>query len=439
MLKSIQIGEDLTFGEPWRLTEKSLSAVIPILRRNPAERSYVLIQEVQDKVIIEDTGSIGRARVKNQTGKNVFIRKGILLKGLTQARGVTVGTVILPEMSKELEIQCVHASRGIRAGARLVEAGIAPRRVEKSFLRRASQHDTWTAVGADSHARYSMAALPTGFGRVSDDLVGALEQTTRFKDEIEEALKKIPADRMDQVGVAILDIRGVMGVEFFDHPDSWRAFSISIIRNYADVLTQETPSDLYEIKMDKVASAVLAFLQKLAEAKETVVAEVEGSKTYALDGEVAVGEYTTISEKMIHLIGARKEKEDLRPQQPPIRWPGTLPTRPSYRHQAPQWTTTAAPQTPQLTPEHLFQHKGGYQLLMSLQEPKTWKRLAEDIPLSTRTLSKRVSEAQNLGLINHKPRPENGVQRQGRPARMTYQLTSEGAEVLKKAKSFMRT
>ena len=62
-LDSLQLGKEITFGEPWRLNEKSLSAIIPILRPEPTERGYVLLQEAQEKVDIEDTGSIGRAKI----------------------------------------------------------------------------------------------------------------------------------------------------------------------------------------------------------------------------------------------------------------------------------------------------------------------------------------------------------------------------------------
>ena len=52
-------------------------------------------------------------------------------------------------------------------------------------------------------------------------------------------LSKVPADIDNQVGIVIVDSRGALGLKMFDHTDSWRAFSLSILRDYADVLAKE--------------------------------------------------------------------------------------------------------------------------------------------------------------------------------------------------------
>jgi len=421
--------EGLEFGAPWRQNERSLSAVIPILSHNFSDRNYVLIQEVEDEVDIKDTGSISRASVRNRTGENVFFRKGTLLKGATQSRGVRVGTVIPPLSTREVEVQCVHASRGIRSGAEFhVARGVAPRAVERAFLRRASQSETWAAVSGATASYFAMAAMPSQTtGYYSDDLVGTLESVQRFRDDVEDALKEVPADLKDQVGIAIVDGKGVVGAELFDHPDSWRAFSKSVIRNYADVITGET-SELFEIRRDKVVPAVTSFLEKLEEAEETTVSEVEGSKTYALDGEGVVGECTMINGRVIHLICARKEEEEEKGRVRPM----TIPSfrsgsqRPPTIDRTPIWTAYLPPEHWKTRYETYFRGKGAYSLLTSLKEPKTWKDLEGSLGLSTRTLSRRIDEAKGLGLVNHKPRLENG--------RMAYKLTEKGWEALRKFK-----
>jgi len=324
LLEELKIGGEYTFGEPWKLGDRSLSAVVPILRKNPRVRDYVLLPEVEGEVDMEDTGHIGGVRIRNRSGKNVFIRQGTLLKGQTQARTVTAGMVIVPSAEKVIDVQCVHASMGIRTGARFQYGGTAPRRVEKALLRRGNQSETWYAVSRDIGTLNVLSAC--GPVTLSDDLVGTLQQVQRFREDVEETLKKIPADLPGQVGVAILDITGVHGVEVFDHPDSWRAFSKSVIRNYTDILTKEGASSLYEIKTAYVALAIIEFLEKLREAKETVVSEAPVSKTYSLDGEGVVGEYTVLNGWVIHIVGSRREEEKEKPQphvpphvHPPVR------------------------------------------------------------------------------------------------------------------------
>jgi len=417
-------------GDPWRFNDSSLTVVIPILRRDVPDRKYVLLQEVQDKVDLEDTGSIGKTVVKNKTGSYVFIRKGTLLKGGTQERGVTVGTVILPDSTREIEVQCVHASRGIMPGARLrVSNVIAPRPVMQSFMARRSQSATWHAISRATESYYAMAATPVTY--VSDDLVGVLERTQEFKDDVEEILRKVPADLNDQVGIAIVDIKGVLGLEVFDHPDSWRAFSKSVVRSYADVLAEKT-SDLYEIRMDRVKEAVSSFIERLGEAEEKVVAEVEGSRTYALDGKGFVGEYTVLNGSMIHLIASRREPEEKRSE---VWWRAPTRTRSERTTYSPtysNWITTTYSPPEEWRDRYMryFSGKGSLDLLESLHKPKTWKDLEDRLNVSTRTLSKRIREASTLNLIYNAPRLENG--------RQTYRLTSIGKKALEWAKKRLR-
>jgi len=418
--------ENYELGEPWKFGEKSLAAVVPILCPRRLERDYVLLQEIQDKLKIEikDTGLIGAAEVNNPTDYNVFIRKGTLLKGPTQERGVVTGKVLLPCSTEKIEVQCVHASRGIRSGAFFRAGGIAPRPVMKSFLSRRSQHETWNAVNQATRSYMAMAA-PAGQiseQRISDDLVGILEQTQKFRDEVEDVLKKVPGDLNDQVGIAIIDLKGVVGLEIFNHPDSWSAFSKSVVRSYADALSEEG-SELFEMKLDRVKEAVISFIQKLAETPSDVVYKNERSTTHTLKGKEVAGEYTTLNTVMIHLVAFRIDEEDLRHQ----------PERPiRLGYQTPFIRrSTVSPQTfPSMTmtvglPEKLeyFRRKGSFQLLSSLTDKeKTWKDLEQRLPLSTKTLAKRLHEAESLNLLEPKTRLENG--------RKIYRLTPVGKKAL---------
>jgi len=184
--------------------------------------------------------------------------------------------------------------------------------------------------------------------------------------------------------------------------------------------------------MDRVKSAVLSFMERLSEAEEKVVAEAERYRTYALDGKDVVGEYTTLKGSLIHLIGSRKESEEERVAAP-LRWRARALTR--SRSESPRyhiWTTTYS--TPDEWRERYmryFSGKGSFDLLKSLNQPRTWKDLEDKLNVSTRTLSKRIREASTLNLIYNAPRLENG--------RQTYRLTPEGKKVLEWSKKWFST
>ena len=425
----MEILEDLELGEPWKIP-KTLTVAIPILRHRYSERKYRLLQEVKDEVEIKDSGSISKAILKNRSGSPVFVRKGTLLKGQTQERGVTFGMVVLPFLEKEIEVRCVHASKPIRMGANLKPSRhLAPRPVMTAFYARApSQSYTWSMV---AHATSSLSRLTAGGPsqiQMLDDLVGALE-TSRFKEEVEKVLEKIPADLNDQVGIAIIDIKGVVGVEIFDHPDSWRALSKSIVRQYADVLTET--SELFEIKKEKAVEVLMNFLAEIRKAEKEKIHQDRNTETFLIKGEKIAGEYTTLDGKTIHLIASRVD--EIREKHAPS--PSTMlfsVTAPSRTHVS--WfrndTTDDVYSRATSWAESWFSRKGSYSLLSTVSDsPKTWKDLERNLDLSTRTLSKRIREAESLGLIDRKPRISNG--------RMTYRLTRKGKKTLEYAKEYL--
>ena len=420
--------ENIEFGEPWKIPQKLVVAV-PILRRNYNERKYKLLQEIEDKVEIKDSGYIDKAILKNQSNTPVFVRKGTLLKGQTQERGVTFGIIVLPEKEKEIEVRCVHASKPIRAGATFNPSKhLAPRHVMTAWFSKApSQSYTWSmvtrATASLSRLSESPASMPLyGF----DDLVGALE-TSKFKEEVEKVLEKIPADLENQVGIAIIDIKGVVGVEIFDHPDSWRALSKSIIRQYADVLIEA--SDLFEIKKEKAIEALMNFLAEIRKAEKEKVYQDENTETFLIKSEKIAGEYTTLNGKTIHLIVSRIEKQGSKSETLPrtrerIRLLDEIRSALDQINEDPWSKYSKQPWN------EWFRRKGSYTLLDTISEtPKTWKDLERRLDLSPRTLSRRLREAEELGLIYRKPRLTNG--------RMTYRLTEKGKKTLQYAKTYL--
>lgn len=408
-------------GKPWKLNKNSVVAVVPILHEEPIpQREYILVQETKD-VEITDTGAIDKAKVRNKTNKHVFLRKGTLLKGATQERGVVIGRIIAPQKTETIKVQCVHASKGIHSGAVFFASEhIAPRPVMKSFLSQRSQSVTWSAANKSNKMLMSMADTPHVASHRVDDLVGTLERTTKFKDEIEEALKQIPADITNQIGIVIVDIRGVVGIELFNHPDSWRAFSKSITRNYADLITKESEKSLFTINMEKVDSAVTEFLTEISNIPSKLVAET----TYIIENNRVVGEYTTLKNEIIHLVVARKEKEDkFRESYNPRPIPRIFSMRERNTGlSTPRTTENISPFVSTVAIQNFLERKESHSLLKRLnKEPATWTMLGESVDLSERTLARRLKTGEYLGLLEQQAYG-NGRRR--------YTLTKKGKKLL---------
>jgi len=425
-------GDGYRFGEPWRTSSKALSFVVPIIQEAPSSsRNYYVVEEVKDRVTIEDTGHIGEVRVKGDIDKPVFFRGGGVLEGVgTQSRAVKFDVVVIPQREETIKVLCVHASHPISTGRKFRVRGVAPRPV---FMALASgdQYATWSAVSNYSRTLWQASATSprtTTAPFYSDNLVTVMETVERFREDVKKKLEKIPATLQNQVGVVVIDAKGVVGLELFDHPDSWKAFSDSIIRHYEDVLTEEAEADIFKLDEEKIVPTIKNFLEKAKNCKEEQVWKGEAGTTYALKGDEIVGQYTTIEDKTIHLILAREEKTESLHEVPTYR----ILYTDRYASEGTR-TTSATSDLPQVTweytlqsPQRYFERRGAYTFLDEISEkPKTWRELEPKFR-SPVTLSRRMKEAVRLGLAEKTIRPTNG--------RTVYRITDKGKLWLAKAK-----
>lgn len=320
------------FGELWRHSDKSLGAIMPILREADDNREYVMVEELKDKdaIHITDSGNISRIKVKSKSKKPVFVRMGTTFEGDTQERAADTSVIIMPDLTKEQEIpvKCVHASKGIRAGAGFRYAGTTPSAVDVFFVRGGGQSEVWNSVSNYSSARImtlQRAGADVG-GVRHDDLVGSMKKVREFKKKTKDILKHIPCLE-NQVGAVIFDQKGVLSVELFDHAKSWEAFHTSIYEKYEDILTDEQDTALFELKKEVIPKLVDAFFEDMKSAELSELKKDEQGKytytTFGL-GKTALGEMTVLNDKIIHVLGIRKgygQSQPERPQEPPIRMP----------------------------------------------------------------------------------------------------------------------
>jgi len=425
-------GDGYRFGEPWRTSSKALSFVVPIIQEAPpSSRNYYVIEEVKDRVTIEDTGHIGELRVKGDIDKPVFFRGGGVLEGVgTQSRAVKFDVVVIPQREETIKVLCVHASHPISTGRKFRVRGVAPRPVFMA-LARGDQYATWSAVSNYSRALWQASATSprtTTTPFYSDNLVTVMETVEKFREDVKKKLEKIPATLQNQVGVVVIDAKGVVGLELFDHPDSWKAFSDSIMRHYEDVLTEEAEADIFKLDEEKIVPTIKNFLEKAKNCKEEQVWKGEVGVTYALKGDEIVGQYTAIKGKTVHLILAREEKTETLSEMPTYRILYTDRYVSEGTH-----TTSATSDLPQITweyalqsPQRYFERRGAYTFLDEISEkPKTWRELEPKFR-SPVTLSRRMKEAVRLGLAEKAIRPTNG--------RTVYRITDKGKLWLSKAK-----
>lgn len=380
------------WGKPSRLNDRAMGVVVPIIREGKGERNYTTLEESKNKVDIKDTGSINEVSVKSRATKPVFMRGGTLLKGQgTQSRVVTCGTIVMPEkegvvkgkgVAIPVPVACVHSSHPISMGSRfLVSESHAPRLMCSSL--RGSSTDQSAVWGGVSY--FASAARARGVAEVSDNLIHTMEQVDRFKVDIEKIVDQVPTTE-DQIGMVVLDDKGVVGIELFDHPGSWKALVKSIVKSYADVLGREDKDNIFEIKLERIIPAVQRFWEKIQACKDgEVLFERRGAKTVSIKGDGIAGEYTVLKGEHIHAIATRVEKQEERRQQPTL-FPGLIPTTEPWIRGRQSYYLDRTPRT-----RSDYRPLTGNVVLSCLSsEPRTFGALVKKAPVSKPTLSRRL-------------------------------------------------
>ena len=144
--------DGFSFGKSWRYNEDSLVALLPILRIAPKKkRNYVLLSETKN-VKIGDTGQINKILVENNEESPVYIRMGEIFSGGTQERMATRSYIIMPKENINIDVRCVHASKGINTGASMKSDGVAPSIFDVNLcssgfkMRSVEQREVWKDV-----------------------------------------------------------------------------------------------------------------------------------------------------------------------------------------------------------------------------------------------------------------------------------------------------
>lgn len=311
------------YGEPWRYDEDSITCVVPILREIvPQLREEELFPDYivsakAKKIRIKDMGMINQVEITNNEEKPVFFRLGELLKGDTQERALVMSRIIMPGKTENIEVVCVHASKGIRREAIFTSDGYAPGKdsfyAQSLFVGKSvNQGASWSGDRAYTNTIMSVAGSrgqssglslgvgeSLGMGRV-DDL-----KTTRdtAKKIFADVIKKVPLFE-NQVGMVLIDTSGVHSLDCFDLPLSWKELKEAITEKESVQLSEKDLSDVFEYKPERAKESIIKVLGSSWE--EKVIFDSQETKTVVLDTDKFSGEAVLLGDSVIHLLLARK-------------------------------------------------------------------------------------------------------------------------------------
>jgi len=218
--------------------------VFPIKSRKKVIREYKVLEEVEDQIRFEETGTISKIRVINYSKYPVFIRAGEILKGKSQNRAIKRSIVVFPgeeeyENKGYLQVAdvfCVHSTQAITGGTFTVSC-LVPHYHESLLYSNASQSDIWRAnTSWNNSSPYSWNeewVQPYTLGTSDFSPNDLYLKVKYYYDDsyVEELMKK--KRLKDCIGIVILDWFGIKAVEIFDSAESWSAIRRKIFQKYS--------------------------------------------------------------------------------------------------------------------------------------------------------------------------------------------------------------
>lgn len=314
--------DDFELGSPWKYSDKSMGVVVPILRCGEYTRDYITLPEVKDKAEFKDLGGISPIEVKHNESLPLFIRSGTVLEGISgQDRAVIHSMVLDPQVDVKIDVRCVYASRPTSYGGGFKYGGYAPKIVHQNLSRGQSQ--TWGGV----HSFFAMSNLSTptvarrrvygarakdnigamGVERIKhDDLPNIKKAQMELDNNIQSILKEVPVLE-NQIGAIIVGMRGVVGVETFDSPISWKAQYKEAIANYSDELAEKAEKSLFKFDESNVMNVITDFLHSVSNAE----VEPINKSAFLIKLRGFTGEVVTNLGHVIHLFLMKNEEADV--------------------------------------------------------------------------------------------------------------------------------
>ena len=317
-LDGLQNEHEYRFSSAWR-PKGSISVVVPIIvaeiERSPRTRKYLTLQETSD-LIITDSGIIGGVKVTNNGGIPIYVKLGSVFRGNgTQSRAVNKSLLIEAGETIDVTVNCIHASHGVSCGSKFTsDPNLASPAFVEAALLKSRQYEVWSRVAHYSRLRARAATAANERSRTlkhSDDLVGSLSSNDTFAKMIEEITREVP-NHEGQVGIVVIDEKGVYGLEMFDSPESWKALNKGMISKYAEVIVGKVNEKIIDVKVnpEKVNSGIAEFISRIKQSQHMLSSE-KNTTIVRIHDENAYGELVFYNGAFVHLTAIRNDDESL--------------------------------------------------------------------------------------------------------------------------------
>lgn len=293
MINSVALGEPVVSGK---------LAMMPLIRRASEARAYRTLDEaVREGNVavteVSEAGSVPQLRLRNSTDVPVLLIDGDTLVGAKQNRTLNISIYAPAGQEISVPVSCVEAGRWERrswsfsasrdhmfASGRARMMDDVHRSMDAGFEPHAQQGRVWADI--DRKMRRMGVDSPT---RAMDDMFAALDS------KIEDVTSAFET-QANQVG-AIFSLNGrVVGMDCFDHAESFSALLPKLLRSYGlDALDEHAELSQSDVKTGE------EFLLLVSHAKQVEDTSPGLGVHVRLRGENIIGSALLVDGKAVHV------------------------------------------------------------------------------------------------------------------------------------------
>jgi len=240
-LKSLKVGEPQT--------SEQVFTVFPLTVAETNGRDYLTLEEAhrQGLVSIPESGNVPEIVVVIKGEKPVLVVEGAMIVGGWQNRTVNISLLLEAGKEHRIPVSCIERGRWSSRQTRRpfvpeeepersdfeVAAYAAHSRLRRVKTATAAMHLlTFSRATSDQQRVWAEVSEELLAARVASPTEDATDLYEHHRTSIEDLLKPIvPVE--NQVGAVISIGQTIVGLEVFDHPETWRILSEKILYGYA--------------------------------------------------------------------------------------------------------------------------------------------------------------------------------------------------------------
>ncbi|MFA0742399.1 MAG: hypothetical protein DFNUSKGM_002522 [Candidatus Fervidibacter sacchari] len=284
MKKASQWLQSLRIEEPQ--TTKGVFTVFPLTVSETNGRDYLTLDEAfrQGSVVIPESGRVPEIVVVVKGEKPVLIVEGEVIVGGWQNRTVNISLLLEAGKEHRIPVSCIEAGRWSSRRTRYpfvetreretvrdefeVAAYLAHSQLRRRKTETATRHFLLTgspvAEQRDVWAEVSRELIVAGVASPTEDATTFYEHHRASIEDLLNPIKTLP----NQVGAVVAIGQTIVGLEAFDHPQTWNILRGKVLYGYA--------AEALEFLWRKETSGLVAYHE--AEAfREKIALAMEGA------------------------------------------------------------------------------------------------------------------------------------------------------------------